>query len=264
MSIFKSMITLKLTEAKIYRENLMINFIFGLFPLLISIFLWKTIFKASNGIVGEYTFKKMITYFLLVFFINYISSARKIAIDISEIIRDGTISNFILKPIGFFSYQFNIFLIEKMVYLFNLAIPLLIFILLLRNYLFIDFTKLIFFLGSCFLALTLNFIIYLILGILTIWIGKISSLLDLWGNLSFLLAGGAFPLNMISINFYRILEFLPFKYIIFTPINIYMGNLNNMEILRELFFQISWIILLFLVFKILWRNGREKISGYGL
>lgn len=264
MSFFKSIFNLKLSEAKIYRENLIINFIFGLFPLLISIFLWKTIFKVSNRTIGEFDFKKMITYFLLVFFINYISSAKKIAMDISETIQDGTIASLILKPISFFKYQYNMFLIEKFILFLNLAIPLIIFILLLQNYLFIHIFKLGLFFISSFLAITLNFIIYLILGISVIWIGKISSLLDLWNNLTFLLAGGAFPLNIISPKFYNILVILPFKYIIFTPINIYIGNLSSKDIFKEFCFQILWIILLFILFKIVWNKGKNTISGYGL
>lgn len=264
MSLFKASMDLKISEAKVYRENIILNFIFTLFPLLITIFLWKTVYKAKGLTIGGYTLNKMMTYFLFVFFLEFISNARVVAVNISSIIRDGTISSYLLKPIGFYRYQFTMFFTEKTVYFFNILIPLIIFIAVLRNYLYFDFFKIILFIFSCFLALVLNFTVYLILGILTIWFEEITAFLNLWSNLTFILSGGAFPLTIVPERFYIFLSFLPFKYMVFTPINIYIGNLNGVAVFKEISVQIVWILALYFLFKILWKKGREKFSGYGI
>lgn len=263
MRLIKASIILKISEAKIYRENTILNFIFALFPLLINIFLWKAIYGRNSNISG-YDLPQMITYFLLAFFIDCISNSRSVATELSEAVRDGTVSNYLLKPVSFLKYQFSMFTAEKVIYLINVFVPLLVFLFLLRDYLTFHALRLLLFMFSCVLALILKFFVYLIFGVLAVWIEEISSILDLWTSLSFLLAGGVFPLNMLPKIGYNIISFLPFKYMMFTPINMYIGNLTVIEMSENLLIQIIWIVVMGIVFKILWAKANKRFSGYGL
>ena len=264
MTFLKAALEIKWSEARVYRENFLINFIVGLFPLVINIFLWKTVFTVRNGTIGGYDLQKMITYFLLVFFIDCLTSARSVAVELSETIRNGSISNFILKPIGFFRYYFTIFAANKVVYFVNICIPLILFIALMQNFLFFYSQRIILFVLSTIFAGILHFLIYLILGLLTVWIEEISSLLDVWKNISFLLAGGAFPLSMLPSSVFTVISYLPFKYMFFTPINLYLENLSVQQTSVQLALQILWILILMALFFLLWKKAMRDFSGYGI
>lgn len=263
MRLIKASITIKINEAKIYRENIIFNFVFALFPLFINVFLWKAVYGGNAHIHG-YDLSQMMTYFLLVFFIDCVSNARSIATELSETVRDGTISNFLLKPVGFLEYQFSMFAAEKLIYLTNICVPLLVFLFLLRRFLIFHALRVFLFIISCTFALILNFLVYLIFGVLSVWIEEISSVLDLWTSLSFLLAGGAFPLNMLPGIGYHIISLLPFKYMMFTPINIYISDLSAVEMAEDLLAQVLWIAVMGSIFRILWSKAEKRFSGHGL
>lgn len=263
MKILKSSFRIKTKEAAVYRENVRLNFFFGLIPLLINIYLWSAIYRSKGNTIGGYTYSQMITYFFLVFIITKLTDNRNLAVQLSELIQEGTLNNSLLKPVNFITYQFSLIFSEKVVLFLNISIPLLIFILLLRNYIVINLSQILMFMVSVFLSLVLNYIIYFIIGTLTVWLEEISALLDLWRNVTSFLSGAIFPLTLLTPKIRMIISFLPFKYTVFVPIDIYMGNLTGNDLIKELFIQIVWIVILAIVLKLVWRKAIEDYSGYG-
>lgn len=263
MKLLHSLLSIKAQESAVYRENVMINFAFGLIPLFINIYLWKAIYGSQQTTIAGYDFTQMITYFVLVFILLNMTSARSIAVNLSELIREGTLNNYFLKPVNFITYQFKLFFAEKIIYIVNIFIPFIIFFIIIRKYLFFNSSYAVLFLVSVLLAMILNYIIYFILGILTIWLEEISALLDLWGNITSFLSGGIFPLTLLSDNLFTFISILPFKYMVFTPIDIYMGNLLGEKLVLQLIIQIAWIFVLGVLLKIIWEKAIKKYSGYG-
>ena len=263
MRMLRSSFKIKTKEAVVYRENVRLNFFFGLIPLLINIYLWSAIYRNKGNTIGGYTYSQMITYFFLVFIITKLTDNRNVAVQLSELIQEGTLNNNLLKPVNFIRYQFSLVFSEKVVLLLNISIPLFIFILLFRNYIVINLSQILIFMVSVCLSLVLNYIIYFIIGMLTVWLEEISALLDLWGNITSFLSGAIFPLTLLTPKIRRIISLLPFKYTVFVPIDIYMGNLTASSLVKELFIQVVWIIILGLLLKFVWRKAIEDYSGYG-
>lgn len=263
MKLLRASLSIKFQESMMYRENIIINFVFGLIPLLINILLWRAIYGSQHKIIAGYDYMQMITYFVLAFLIRNMTSAREVAVNLAEYIREGTLNNFLLKPTDFISFQFKLHFADKMVLLLNILLPFSIFIILTRNYLYFNSSYLVVFLFSVFLSLVLNYIIYFILGILTIWLEEVSALLDLWDNIAAFFAGSIFPLTLLSDSMLRLVSFLPFKYMVFTPIDIYMGTLVGKDLVENLLIQIVWICILAMVLKIIWTKAVKAYSGYG-
>ena len=60
-----------------------------------------------------------------------------------------------------------------------------------------------------------------------------------------------------------ILKYLPFSGMNYTPVMIYMGKLSMSENLFSIGVQVSWIIILFLLYKLLWSKAIKRVTVMG-
>src|SRR2546430_12547007 len=119
-----------------YRFNFLARTIFGLIPLIAMLYVWKTIYqgKKPGDTVGEYTLAQMISYYLLAAIVDALTAVNEDDWQIAADIKDGNISQFLLKPIDYLWYRLCLFLAGRVTYLAVTTIPLAIFIFCLRKY----------------------------------------------------------------------------------------------------------------------------------
>ena len=119
-----------------YRFNFLARTLFGLIPLIAILYMWKTIFneKGAGSSVGTYSLAEMISYYLLVTVVDALTAVNEDDWQIAADIKDGNISQFLLKPIDYLVYRLFLFLSGRVTYLAVAAIPLTLFILYLRRY----------------------------------------------------------------------------------------------------------------------------------
>ncbi len=263
MRIQNAAFKLKRSEFTIYRSNIYMNFLFGCVPILVYLFLWKVIYGNNLSVVGGYSYRQMITYYVLVSLLSEVLDVRANTIKLSEIIQDGSIHNYMLKPIGFFSLNFKLYQAEKVIYLISILVPYAILCFALQNYIYLKVSHLPFFVISFCIAFVLKYFMGCILGLLTTWIEEISGLLDLWNNIERFLSGGLIPLSVLPGKVFTILSFLPFKYMLFVPVDIYMGNMDLFEIYKAMSIQIVWCVLFGGLLLIVKKKAFGKYSGYG-
>ena len=101
------------------------------------------------------------------------------------------------------------------------------------------------------------------MGFLATWIEEISGLLDLWDNIEGFLSGGLLPLTLFPKEINKVLSCLPFKYTLFVPVDIYMGNLERDEIFAAIGIQLIWCILLSIVLIVTKVKANRMYCGYG-
>lgn len=263
MSILKAAFRLKKHEFIAYRSNVLLNFLFGCVPLILSILLWKAIYGSDIEAIGGYSYRQMVTYYLIAFILSQIIDVRENTVKISEMIQSGSIHNYLLKPVGFLLLNFRLYWAEKLVYVCNIIIPYMILCALLHQYIFMNISCIPFFISSVCLAFLLKYIIGSILGFLTTWVEEISGLLDFWDNIERFLSGGLLPLSVLPASLCTIISWLPFQYVLFVPINMYMGNMTQSEMLEALAVQIIWIVILGLLLYVLKAKAYRRYSGYG-
>src|SRR4030095_9206578 len=120
-----------------YRFNFLARAVFGLIPLVAVLYMWRTIFagKGAGSTVGTYSLAEMISYYLLVTVVDALTAVNEDDWQIAADIKDGNISQFLLKPIDYLSYRLCLFLSGRLTYLAVATIPLALFILYLPPYL---------------------------------------------------------------------------------------------------------------------------------
>src|SRR5712664_3934891 len=119
-----------------YRVNFFARAVFGLIPLIAVLYLWRTIYagKAPGSSVGTYTLAEMISYYLLSTVVDALTAVNEDDWQIASDIKDGNISQFLLKPIDYLAYRLCLFFSGRLTYLAVAAAPLTVFILYLHKY----------------------------------------------------------------------------------------------------------------------------------
>src|SRR5436305_1307830 len=99
------------------------------------LYVWRAIYAGkSDPKVVTYTFAEMISYYLLTTIVDALSAVNEDDWQIAADIKDGNISQFLLKPVDYLWYRLCLFVSGRLTYLAVAATPLAIFIFCLRQY----------------------------------------------------------------------------------------------------------------------------------
>ncbi len=95
------------------------------------------------------------------------------------------------------------------------------------------------------------------------WLINMWSLITIKNVFVNVLSGSMIPLWFMPEWMEPVMNILPFSSIYFTPVQIYLGQLNGEEICMKCLLQIVWIVVLYMGGCILWRKGKKKLVVQG-
>ena len=250
-----------------YRFNFLARSVFGLIPLIAILYVWKTIY-AGNGAgsrVGAYTLAEMISYYLLTAVVDALTAVNEDDWQIAADIKDGNISQFLLKPIDYLWYRLCLFLSGRVTYLAVAAIPLTLFILYLRRYFVLppDGIALGCFLFSTILTALLQFFMSYAMAMLAFWVLEVSTFIFILFAFEYLASGHLFPLDILPRGLERMLQFTPFPYQLYFPVSVYMGKTVGLELVKGLILQVGWVVAAYGLARFAWRRGIKRYSAVG-
>ena len=78
-----------------------------------------------------------------------------------------------------------------------------------------------------------------------------------------LLSGLLIPMSFFPDRIQRVLAWLPFEHIAYTPLQIYLGKLDRAATLRVLEIQWFWVVALLVLAHIWWDRASRKITIHG-
>jgi ABC-2 type transport system permease protein len=264
MRKYLQVIKITFQEYFVYRLNFLFWRLRAFIQLLVLYFLWLAVIPQGTTIFG-YDQAKILTYILGTSIIrSFILASR--SVDAAGQIGSGDISNFLLKPISYLKYWFAKDLTDKILNLiFSIFGVSLIFILLRppviiqTNPVTIGLTIL-----SIILGIILYFYLSFLLSMIAFWTPE-----NVWPP-RFLatiiiefLAGGLFPLDILPAVIFNSLQILPFTYLLFFPLNIYLGKLALVETLFGLVVSLFWIVIFYQLVKLLFHSGVKKYAAWG-
>jgi viologen exporter family transport system permease protein len=250
-----------------YRFNFFARAVFGLIPLDATLYVWQTIYlgKAAGSEIGSYTLAQMVSYYLLVTVVDALTAVNEDDWQIAADIKDGNISQFLLKPIDYLAYRLCLFFSGRVTYLAVAFIPLTLFILFLRRYFVFpaDWSTFGFFLFSVFLTALLQFFTSYAMAMLAFWVLEVSTFIFILFAFEYIASGHLFPLDILPSGLAQLLFFTPFPYQMYFPISIYMGKVSGSALLRGLFVQLAWVALAYGFARFMWKRGIVKYSAVG-
>lgn len=122
------------------------------------------------------------------------------------------------------------------------------------------------FLLFCFSSLVGCFIIALI----SLFVGFLSFIFDNWWGAKVMLdtiisfcSGAMVPIQYMPSFLRNILFALPFNYSISVPSLIYTGSISLINVYKALFVQITWLLVLIVMFGLCWEKAQRRVNAYG-
>jgi ABC-2 type transport system permease protein len=250
-----------------YRFNYLTRTLFSFIPLFAMLSLWRTIYAGNSG-AGEhsgYTQAQMIFYYLLVAVVDVLTAVNEDDWQIAADIRDGNISQFLLKPVDYLWYRLCLFFSGRIAFIAMACVPLAIFIFCFRSYLVVPASGVALgvFLISLVLTALLQFFMSYAMAMLAFWLLEISTFIFILFAFEYIASGHMFPLGVLPSAVERILFLTPFPYQMYFPISVYMGKVAGADLWHGLAVQFLWVLLMYALARFMWRRGIKKYSAFG-
>ena len=180
-------------------------------------------------------------------------------------INNGELSQFLVRPLAYLGYWFARDIGDK---LFNISFAvaeLAIVYFILRPTIFLQshVTILLLTMLAVVIAIVMNFFIGSLLGMIAFWSPEVWAPRFIFFMLVSFFAGGLFPLDILPVSLQHIFAVLPFSYLQYFPIKIYLGKLSQQELIYGFTIAIIWSLVLYSIVTIVWKRGLKMYSSEG-
>ncbi len=258
-----------------YRFNIITWAIVTVAEVACLIFLWLAVYQSSEGgidsSINGFTYKEMIVYVVLTTIFGFVTFNDDTVWFINRDIRQGTIGNFLIKPISyrgkFIASNIGAFLMMSLVFgipLYAAGLGVLIGIGYLPVASIWDFiAHFLLFLVASVLACLLNGAISYIFGILCFYTTAAWGLNALKTTVIAFLSGTLLPIAFFPNIFREIVSYMPFAGMSQNPILILMMKYDYLECGKVILISFGWWVLLELIGKLLFNHAIKIVTVQG-
>ena len=262
LSVFK----ISLEQEFAYRANFIMSRVRNILQIFLLFFLWDAVFADPGRTVFGYNRAGILTYVFGILIVkSFVFSAK--SNNVAGEISNGDLANYLVKPVSYFRYWLTRDFSSKILNLIFAFFETTILVVLLKPPLFIQ--RNIINLGGFFILLSLAvfmyFTILFIAGSVPFWMPEAG-----WGvQFVFVivmvefLSGSLFPLNVFPLSVQKFLNLTPFPYLIYFPIQVYLGKIGNILIFKAIFISALWAVILWFLMNYVWKKGLKVFETYG-
>jgi ABC-2 type transport system permease protein len=250
-----------------YRFNFFARCVFGFIPLIAIICLWQAIYegKAPGALVGTFTYAGMVAYYLLATVVESLTSVTEDDWQIAADIKDGNISQFLLKPLDYLWFRLCLFCSGRLTYISVTALPLAVFLVCMRRYVVLpaDAGTFGLFGASVVMTALIQFFSSYAMAMLAFWVLEVSTFIFILYAFEYIASGHLFPLDVLPAGLQRVLDITPFPYQLYFPVSIYLGKTQGNALARGLAIQAFWVAATYVIARLAWRRGIRKYAAAG-
>lgn len=218
----------------VYRINVLVNLIYSFMSVLINVSVWNALY--AQNVDPAATLSEAITY-------SVISSTFLVGMQlwpgvrIGDAVYSGEVGQQMVRPMNLLAQHAAMELGEKMFNFFTCILPCIVAAKIVYNALLFPATlaDVLFFLLSALLGNMIFLLLNTILGYTAFWLG----------------------------NVWYIQWFLPFRCVLFIPMEMYLGRLSMNQIIFNLCLQVLWLLGLLLLERFVWYRAQKKIVVQG-
>lgn len=248
-----------------YRVHFFLGLIGAAFPILVQYFIWTAVYQHSGqDALFSYSYDQIIMYTILAGLVSKLI-ATQFEHQIADDIKNGGLNKYVIKPISYFGYRLVSFFGQKAIY-YGLTVMLLVGIIWFASngsVIEVHTIRLILFAITLWGALLLNFLIAYCICASAFYLHEISYFFVITSLLVNILSGGMFPLEIFGDSVVEALQYTPFPYTIYFPVNVLSGKTETAAMYQGLLIQCGWIVLFFLLSRLAWHVSMKKYSAVG-
>ena len=118
------------------------------------------------------------------------------------------------------------------------------------------------FLGMAALALVLDALIAVLIGLLAFWLEEVDPIYWIYQKLLFTLGGLFLPLEMFPQRLHRAARWMPFQFITYAPARAFVG-FEPSFVLQAIAGQAAYIVMLTAIVAWVWRRAQRRLVIHG-
>ncbi|MBI5387482.1 MAG: ABC-2 family transporter protein [Verrucomicrobia bacterium] len=265
MKKYWQVINIGIQNTLVYRVNFLFRVLFGFIPLVALLSMWRVIYQGRETSVAGYTLAQMVSYYLIMTVVDALTAVNEDDWQIAADIKDGQISQFLLKPIDYLAYRFCLFTAGRLIYAAVATLPVAGLILYYREAFVLppDLATFGWFALSVVMTALLQFFISYTMALLAFWVLEVSTFIFIVFAFEYIAGGHLFPVDILPPAVLDVLYLTPFPYQLFFPVQIYLGRATGAELYQGMAVQAAWVIVAFLLARFVWSRGIRRYSAVG-
>ena len=244
-----------------YRGPTFISVLGNILRIGVLLYLWNAIYQ-SDGRLGNYSLPDLITYYLLQLIISSVVLSY-VSWEIVDQIREGTFSNFLIRPVNYLHYWFTLNLSWKLFegLMVSVGGGLLSFILIDYISLPSRLSTLLYFFISLLLGMVLSFEFDFAIALLAFWLVQANAFKYMLQYIVFFFAGALLPLDLFPKAIEAVANVLPFRYLAFFPSQIFLEK--EAHPVEGLIGALAWAVGLYFLLRFVLRRGIARYEAVG-
>ncbi|HEY8392798.1 MAG TPA: ABC-2 family transporter protein [Capillibacterium sp.] len=247
-----------------YRNQMAVSVFVGPVFFLTQMFIWRAVY-GTRTILNGLTLEEMLTYYGISAVIGYLTydSADW---DLQWLVRTGGFLTFLLRPVSYCFYAFAEKIGHRLLALLVEILPIYVIFFFVFRIKLIPAAP-----GWALLSLALSFILVFLtnycIGLSAFWLTRTEGLRRAFLTLRDLSAGMLIPLTFFPEGMQKLLFYLPFQFITYAPIRVFIGHYElagiTLPIPQVVALQFLAVVLMFLLSRLLWYFGIKRFTGVG-
>lgn len=255
-----------LSDALAYRGTFLLGAVFSLLPLATSLLLWIAIYRSGGqGLtIAGFDLNAMLSYYLVQYILGIVNTA-EVEWDVTQQIRNGTLNTYLMRPLSYAMVRWDMMVAGIAVAAVLAVAPAALLFFAARPVLILPAAGWQWgaFLLAVVLGVHISFLMSLCLGWSAFWFLETSGFMQATFPFQMVLSGWLFPLELLPRAVWAVAGNLPWTYMTYFPLQIWLGRLDPAAVLRGFAFQAFWIAALFALAAFLWRRGIRRYEAVG-
>lgn len=245
-----------------YRVNFVSSFLFSLIPFGVNSLLCLAFAKKNGDMIFDES--GILSYYFVTLIVSNITSTASV-FKVSDDIRLGELSKYIIKPYHYALYQLMVDMPQRIIFITMNAVPVLCLYAALRNYMNFSITMERVFVMMILLIIgyLINFFIDFSVALYSFYFSKVSSLYTSIKVIQNIFSGVVFPLIMLPDKAMSFLESLPFIYTSYVPAMFLIKNIPFRIAFQHMMTALIWLLILVVSSIALWRRGIKRYCAFG-
>ncbi len=264
---YSALLRITITQNLINRAETLLWLILDIFPVLISIAIWSSIFQSHATIQGQ-TLPQLLTYFLMITFLSELVNTHFEENWIEEI-RYGKIDFYFIKPLRFFSYVITRFLARQLFAFLLFLLPFSVTLGVIMKIYHLSFAipsfiQLVLLLGFLLLGLCFNALLSFLIMLSAFWLEEANGITHFKWIIVQIFGGMIAPLTFYPKWLQTIAHYLPFQFVYAYPAMLFSTTHNPVSFYaRGLLILGIFIGVLALLNIFVWKKAVRKYTSAG-
>ena len=245
-----------------YRASLFIWMIDHALQPLVYLVVWSVVAESGGGSAGDYTAAGFAAYFIVLMLVEN-TSYTWVMFEYDYRIREGLLSPALLRPVHPIHADIAENLSSKAITLPFMMVVAAVLAAVFRPAMSPQLWVLPAAIPALILAFLLRFFCEWALAQVAFWTTRVSAINQSYFVLMLFLSGQVAPISLFPPVLQVIANILPFHWMLGFPVELLLGRLTPAEALVGIGAQAAWVMIAFLLMRLIWRAGIRRYSAVG-